>query len=328
MNYQESAKILEEIKKAKRILINCHPRPDIDSVSSAIAAYLVLKDLGKEVKVVSPDPIPDNLSYLSHIRDIELIDYADFDFSPYGLFLTLDSPTWYFITHLDNNPPGNIYIVQIDHHDVRERYAHISLVNTKISSTCELLYSVFEDWNIKFTPEIATALLSGVIGDTVCFQIPLTSADTFKTTSKLIDCGADRQVIMFNQFYTLKYNLMKFFGETLSRLNLDKTGFVWSAVSYEIFEKCGKPQAAKNAAANMFFGSVKEGKFGIIMLEEEIGKLQVSLRSAGRFDTTVITKELGGGGHHDSSAASIKGMKFKDAVEKVLVVARKYAAEK
>lgn len=328
MTNPDSKKILEKITSADNILINCHPRPDVDSVSSAIAAYLVLRNMGKSVKIICPDFVPENLKYLTRIEDIKIMDYKNFDFTPYDLFLTLDSPTWYFITHLNSEPPKNMYIIQIDHHDVREKYAGLSIVNNKISSTCELLFSIFEDWKVKITPEIATALLSGIVGDTVCFFIPLTSADTFRATYKLIELGADRQTIMFNQFYTMKYDLMKFFGETLSRLKLDESGFIWSAVPYNIYEKCNKPPAAKNAAANMFFGSVKEGKFGIIMLEEEIGKLQISLRSASRFDTTTIAIELGGGGHHDSSAASIRGLKFAEAVEKVLQVARKHAKEK
>ena len=38
MNYKESAKILEEIKRAKYILVNCHRNPDPDSVASALAS--------------------------------------------------------------------------------------------------------------------------------------------------------------------------------------------------------------------------------------------------------------------------------------------------
>ena len=58
MNYKESSEILKEIKKAKKILINCHRSPDPDSVGSALAMRKVLADMDKSVEVVCPDNIP------------------------------------------------------------------------------------------------------------------------------------------------------------------------------------------------------------------------------------------------------------------------------
>ena len=51
MNYPKSKEILEEIKKAQKILVNCHRSPDADSVGSALATYLVLTKMGKDIKV-------------------------------------------------------------------------------------------------------------------------------------------------------------------------------------------------------------------------------------------------------------------------------------
>ena len=37
MNYPESQLILEEIKKANKVLLNCHRSPDSDSIGSTLA---------------------------------------------------------------------------------------------------------------------------------------------------------------------------------------------------------------------------------------------------------------------------------------------------
>lgn len=58
MNYQESSQIKEEINKASRILINCHAKPDVDSVASALAMRLALVSLGKDVTVICPNEAP------------------------------------------------------------------------------------------------------------------------------------------------------------------------------------------------------------------------------------------------------------------------------
>jgi len=59
MNYKESKKILEEIKKAKKILVNCHRGPDPDSIGSALAMKGVLKKLKKEGKLEIAEPSED-----------------------------------------------------------------------------------------------------------------------------------------------------------------------------------------------------------------------------------------------------------------------------
>jgi phosphoesterase RecJ-like protein len=52
------------IKKTNRILIMPSAPPDGDSLGSALAMYLILKKMGKEVTVVSAEPIPDSFKFL------------------------------------------------------------------------------------------------------------------------------------------------------------------------------------------------------------------------------------------------------------------------
>ena len=47
--------IREEIEKAKDIVILTHESPDGDAIGSALAMYLTLKKLEKEVDVVIPE---------------------------------------------------------------------------------------------------------------------------------------------------------------------------------------------------------------------------------------------------------------------------------
>lgn len=327
MNYKESKKILKEIKKAKRILINCHRRPDPDSVSSAVASVLVFKNMGKKVKIISPDPIPKNLSYLPLFDEIEIVRYDKFDFSNYNVFFVLDSVDWDVVSddRLEK-PPENIFLIQVDHHEVQKKFTDLRLIDSSVGSTSEILYCLFEDWNVSLNKKISTSLLSGIIADTVSFKIPSVTSRTLKIASELMKNGADRATIMDSLFNNVKLDLLKFFGEVMNRLEYEEEDqFVWSAIPHEVFKKHGKPGGAKNVTANMFFGGIEKSKFGAMMVEEAENRLGVSFRSVGRFDTSKIARELGGGGHKDSSATKIEGLPFDKAVEKVLKVARKYA---
>jgi nanoRNase/pAp phosphatase (c-di-AMP/oligoRNAs hydrolase) len=51
MNYSESQTILEEIKKAKKILLNCHRGPDPDGIGSTMAMKTVLEGMDLKYRI-------------------------------------------------------------------------------------------------------------------------------------------------------------------------------------------------------------------------------------------------------------------------------------
>ena len=85
MNYKKSKQILEEIKRAKRILLNCHRGPDADGIGSTLAMYEVLKKLGKKVEIVCPsEELYEGVSFLENYQRIKSnVDFSKIDFSAY-----------------------------------------------------------------------------------------------------------------------------------------------------------------------------------------------------------------------------------------------------
>jgi len=328
MNYPESKLILEKIKKAKRILVNCHRGPDADSVGSAMAMYNVLKKAGKNVEIVYPSKsIPSNFNFINEHEVIKKkIDFTKFDFKKYDLFVTLDSSDWKQIFGLDEVVSPNIPVVVIDHHRTNTRYGIINLVDETISSTGELLYMVFQDWKIKIDKDTADSLLMAIAGDTVAFRYA--NENTFDIASRLMKLGADKKVIIFNLFQRADFRLLKFWGKVLERMHMDrKGGFVWSAVPLLEYMELGKLSEARSSASTLFTQIVEDTDFGMVMVEEVENSLSVSFRSRTGFDTSKLASQLGGGGHIFASAAKIEGLPFNKAVKKVLRVARKYARE-
>jgi len=72
--------IIEFIRKSRRILVLPSSPPDGDSLGSAIALYMALKKLGKEVTVVCNDPIPEVLQFLPNSKVIGNKILASHDF--------------------------------------------------------------------------------------------------------------------------------------------------------------------------------------------------------------------------------------------------------
>ena len=327
MNYQLSQDILKKVEASKKILINCHRGPDSDSVGSALGLCRVLESMGKEVQIICPNEIPSDLKFLPGSEKIKRIDYSSFGFKNYDLFLVIDSSNWNLVTgSRDLNKTNDIPIIVIDHHYSNEGFGEINLIDSNITSTSELLFRIFEDWDYVLDAESANCLLTGIIGDTGCFMYPGAGEATLKIAAKLINLGADKDKIIYNIYRNITFSEIKIWGKVIENMEIDKENrFVWSTIPITIYKDFVGTENIKEDVANLFLPIVEGTDFGIIMEERDNGELSVSLRSRSDFDVSVIAKEIGGGGHKAAAGARIENVPFDEAVEIVLNAARKYA---
>jgi len=323
MNYKQSTNILSEIKKAKKILLNCHRGPDSDSVGSALSLYQILKKMGKEATVICPSDIPSDLAFLPGANEIVRVNFTSFDFSDYDLFFVLDSSTYSMVTGLKDSEKPSIRTIVIDHHFSNEKFGDINLVDAEVTSTGELLFLLFKDWDVPITKEVADCLLTGIIGDTGTFQYQNVGQKTLKIAAELMEKGANKDEIIFNLYRNIEFREVKMWGKFIEKMMIED-GFVWSAIPHSVYEDLGEYVYAKEDVANLFAPIVRGTEFGIIVVEVSENVLSVSFRSRTGFDVSKVAKEVGGGGHKAASGARIEGLPFQEAVNKVLKAARQY----
>jgi len=324
MNYKESKKILEKIKKAKKILVNCHRGPDSDSVGSALALSMVLKDMDKDVTVICPSDIPSDLQFLEGADKVWRVNFTTFNFPDYDLFMILDSSNYSLVTGLKDSDKPSIDSIVIDHHFSNEGFGDLNLVDPDATSTGEILYRVFEDWKTDLSRDVAESLLTGIMGDTGTFQYQNVGEKTLRVAADLISKGADKDKIVFNLYRNIEFKELKMWGKFIENMMIEDI-FVWSAIPQSVYKDFGEYTDVKADVANLFFPIVKGTEFGIVMVETSENTLSVSFRSRTDFDVSRIAKEIGGGGHKTAAATRIEGMTFQEAVNKVLKAARKYA---
>lgn len=326
MNYKESKEILEEIKKAKKILVNCHRSPDADSVGSALAMRRALLDMGKEVAVICPDNVPEDSKFLKNSEIVLKIDYDTFDFSDYDLFIILDSSEWSQVLGFGKEKIPDIEKIVIDHHFTDEGFGKINIIDAKRSSTGEVLYRLFGDWKVKIDSEIAEDLLTGIIYDTSSLEHSSADVETAEAFVVLMKLGANKDKIISNLYRNISFDKVKLMGEVIKNLEIDKEKrFVWSAIPYETFILYPDSSGVKSMAANQFASSIEGADFGLIMIEEKKNFLNISFRAKEGFDISKIAEELGGGGHKQAGATMVRNLPFDQAVIKTLEAARKYA---
>jgi phosphoesterase RecJ-like protein len=225
----------------------------------------------------------------------------------------------------DLNQPDIPFIV-IDHHFSNAGFGKINLIDSNVTSTGELLYKIFEDWQSSLDADIANCLLTGIIGDTGCFMYVGANEGTLKIAAELMKLGADKDKIVYNIFRNISFAEIKIWGKIIEGMQIDSENhFVWSAIPISTYKDFVGTENIKEDAANLFFPIVKDTDFGMIMEEREDGALSISFRSRSGFDVSEVAKELDGGGHKAAAGARIEGLPFDEAVEKVLEAARKYA---
>lgn len=331
MNYKESIDILKKIEKADNILLNCHRGPDPDGIGSSLALKAVLEKMGKSVDVICPsNKISSQVDYLRDYKDIKTgIDFNNFPFDVYDLFISLDTPNLSLMTGSDKSKEPKIDTVIIDHHYISTTKGGIRLIDEKATSVGEMLYLIFEDWVIDIDKNISECLLTSIIGDTGALAYPNVTPQTLRITAKLMDMGVNKDVITSRIYRNEDFSMIKFWSEVLSLTQIDKEHkFIYAFIPYEVYSKYENLDDAKAKTASLFAPIVSGTNFGFIAVEEKPKYVSISLRGRTEFDTSKIAKELGGGGHKVASAAKIENISFDEASEKILSVARKYAKEK
>lgn len=71
MELSPKQQAVELVKKSQNILILTHINPDGDSLGSLMSLFLALKNLGKNVTAVSPDPVPNVFKFIPNFLEIK-----------------------------------------------------------------------------------------------------------------------------------------------------------------------------------------------------------------------------------------------------------------
>jgi phosphoesterase RecJ-like protein len=300
-----SGRIHETIRRANRVLLIAHKKPDGDTLGASSSVLNWLLREGKDVRIFCADLPAPNFRYIDNVHHYTT-DPNIFDL-PYDAVIVFDSGDLAYCGVADHIPrlPAGYTLINIDHHVTNVRFGHINLVNTDASSTAEIVHGFFEDNNIFIDPPMATSLLTGLITDTLNFSNAATNPRAVDAASKLLGYGArlnDIQKFILND---KTIPALRIWGLLLSRLRYNAT---YDVVNTYLLEKdtTGIPGEVIEGAAN--FLNAVTGNTDTIMVIREIpgGMIKGSLRSVRR-DISKVAKLLGGGGHKKAAGFTIKG---------------------
>ena len=292
-------KIKQRIKNAHNILIVSHVRPDGDAIGSLLGLGLALQNYGKNVQMVLSDGVPANFRYLPGYK---LVMKSPKD--PVDLAFVVDcSDKRRTGTALEDYGDADIVI---DHHQTNELFGEINLVEPQVPATASVLMRHMTTWGLTITTDVASALLTGMITDTLGFRTINTTSEVLRQAADLMDMGAKLDKLYYYSMVKRTLPAARFWGAGLSNLHYED-GVVWAVLTREDRKKAGYSGNDDADLINVV-SAIEEGKISIIFVEQPKGAVKISWRTIHPdIDVSALAVKFNGGGHKAASGADIQG---------------------
>ena len=293
--------ILEEIKKAERIVILTHENPDGDAVGSSIAMYLGLKELGKTPDIIIPE-FPRAFENLPGIENIK----KESDIKNYDLAIALDTASIKMLNGYSKYFEDAKTKIVIDHHSSNTMFGDYNYVDQDSPACAQLLLVLFNYLNIEVSKEIGTDILAGIITDTGGFRYDGVTAETFELVAGLCQKGVKVSKVYQKVFASTsksKFFLHRIALDRLELLDNEKIAFTYITKNDE------NSVGAENGD---YDGIVEQGRdiegveISIFLRETEKG-IKASLRSKDYVNVSELCRIFGGGGHIRAAGCTIPG---------------------
>ncbi|MHB8906108.1 MAG: DHH family phosphoesterase [Melioribacteraceae bacterium] len=308
-------------------LLSTHVNPDADALGSQLGFYLILKKLGKKVRVINHSVTPYNLEFLDQYNVIEKFDesvHANV-FDESEVFVLLDLNQGNRIASMEKGLRAFKGLkVCIDHHQDTENLFDFVFGGIEYSATSEIIYDFIEETKIvELDYAIALQLYSGIMTDTGSFRFDRTSPRIHRIMAELLEKGVSPTDVYDKIYDQFKFGRVKLLGEALSSVQLDSTQKIaYMVVRREQLNQNDATEADIDGFVNYCL-TIQGVQIGILFYELKDG-IKVSFRSKGEIPVNKLAKEFNGGGHTNASGIRLFNTTVEDVKEKIISAAQRY----
>jgi phosphoesterase RecJ-like protein len=308
---REFEKALILIKSARRILISSTLTADGDSIGAQMGVLYFLRALGKkdsDVTIMNHTEVPERYRFLPEISKIQGFDpHRSRELETFDLGIVCDggvertgSVSSFF--------QGIKNCILIDHHVIGSQQEYSAkILDLNASSTCEIVYNLFDWAGVKVSPEIAQYLYLGIVFDTGFFKHSLTTPRTHQIAGELIRTGIDFSHLCDRALLERTWSAQRLLLKLLQNMELYADGRLllssWSQSELqEIHFKDGDQEGMIN---QLYF--TQGVKVVALLTEMPDASVKVSFRSKGDFNVADLARTLdpGGGGHVRAAGCSL-----------------------
>jgi phosphoesterase RecJ-like protein len=316
--------VVAQLKTSKKIAITCHYRPDGDAIGSSLGLYHYLCLKGHEVMPITPNEVPDFLSFLPGFESL-----VNFEALPSKATEFIQAADYIFC--LDYNNLSRVHaltpfleaatqeLILIDHHLQPSDVFTYGISDSSKSSTCEMVYDFIDaagDAAI-VNQHIATCIYTGMLTDTGSFRFPSTSARVHEIIMHLKNKGLQHHLVHEAVYDNWTLNRLQFMGFVLSQ-KMEvfpelHSGII--ALSSEEMERFQLQNGDTEGLVNYPL-SIQGIKFAALITEKE-KEIRLSLRSKGNVDVNTLARTHFNGGGHFNAAGGKSNLTLTETITKL-----------
>ena len=299
-------KIINIIKKYKKIICIPHINPDGDALGSAFGLKHFIENefssSNKEVIVASENYVSDYLSFLGLVNtNLTKNDFID------SLCIIVDTANISRIGHSKWRSAS--YVINIDHHQDNEMFGDFNYVNSDLIANCELIASSLIRNDFLLNKKTAQALYTGIITDSNRFLYNRTDSKTLQTASELLKSNFNLQSL-YNELYLEDIKYLNLKQKLLTNIKYD------DGIAHIIIDQ--DDQLLKQFTINKIksyvniMNGIKQIKIWFICVYDKINKnYSISIRSR-EYEINKVAVNYNGGGHKYAAGAKINNLNSLD----------------
>lgn len=281
-----------------RFVILTHRKPDGDTIGSAAALCLGLRQLGKTAHVLeNPEVTP---LYAPLLETLTKSEPEEGD-----LLIAVDVAADTMLPREYDSLKNSIDL-RIDHHGSGREYAPVEYVDSESAACAEMIWELLLDMGVQPDEKIAEAIYVGVSTDTGCFRFANTTAHTFDVAGDCVAAGA--QIYPWNQkiFDTkslAKLRLQSWMTEHAEFFSNGKMAIC--AIPKDVEESLGVTEDDWNDISS-FLRSIEGVRMSAMLRQSNPEYVKVSVRAVPGYDASAVCAVFGGGGHAGAAGCSLK----------------------
>lgn len=298
-------KLEVELRRARRILLIGHQNPDADSLGSLTAFSRYAEGFDGTIDAYCEPPFPSRLRFLPGATRLQPVMNG-----PYDLAVVLDCGDLLHarLSRERLEELGSPLVVNIDHHQTNANFGDLNLVAPQAASTTEILYHYFRAVGVSLTPEFATSILAGILGDTGGFHYANTSPAALAAAADLVAHGASLPEIYDITLKDKNVAALQRWGHVLSRITVSPAhGVATVVIRRRDLEGLDDERTAASGLAN-FLNGLSGVRAVLVLVEQNDETVRGSLRSRDPLlDVSKFATLMGGGGHKLAAGFTVKG---------------------
>lgn len=308
MNRENYAAAKKLIAASKRILVSGHLSPDGDSLGSMLALARLLRNAGYEVYATADLNALGKPGFLEGVKDLipvrKLKRQKRFD-----LFIAVDCASFERMPPEVRPVAEKLPRICIDHHVTNDgSFADVSIVDSKASSTGEIIWRIarWNEWNLDTA--IAEALWVAIVTDSGRFAYDSTKPGTMRAAGDLLKHGVRTALIndiLYGTFPKKAIELKRIAWRSLHIWKNRKVAEV-TLTRDDFREVRGTKADAEDIIEIPRSVARNEIALFFYQIPDRTKETRCSIRTRGNWDATVLAGKFGGGGHVKAAGCTIK----------------------